>query len=239
MSRYKPPFVSQFDGGSKWDGYNCGYTSLALAIDKATEGARRPGPNSLRRAAGDTVLDPATVGSTLTELQKAADLLAPGTVRTFGLKSERFFWRMKRGRGAVVNIEAGVLPRRYRGSKIKDFEGLHSIYFSHVNRDGLRVLVYDPGDTKPRWMPIEVFVAAAVAYRDDGRIWGLETVLPREPDPEPLPEPPPINPVPDQPEVEQPEETDPQRDALDLLEDAEELIAEAREILEPVEETDR
>jgi hypothetical protein len=227
MPRYKPPFVSQFDGGSKWDGYNCGYTSLALAIDKATEGSRRPGPNSLRRLAGDAALDPEEVGSTLTELQTAADKAAPGTVRTFGLRSERFLWRMKRGRGAVVNIEAGALPRRYRGSQIKDFKGLHSVYFSHVNRDGLRALIYDPGDTKPRWVPLDEFLEAARAYRDDERIWGLETVLPKD-DPEPLPEPPPMNPVPEEPEPQQPEEPDALRDAIDAIEDADESLDAAR-----------
>jgi hypothetical protein len=152
---YHPKFLSQFGWHTVFDSVNCTCTSAAVWLDAVTYGGTQVTPPDIRAAQSDQ--------SGGISLSDAADALA-----TYGQTLHVHtgsFGSFSTALDAGPVIMAGLysqIPRQYNSDL--QFLGGHSMLALCFSDSKKAILVYDPLNTAPIWMPTGVVRAYMEAF---------------------------------------------------------------------------
>lgn len=161
---YKPRLVQQADG-SYFQWANCTCASAATAIDRHTLGAIRTSGAHMRncqydRSGGTDLMDMKLAWSRC--YSKYLDVRLKITWNTF-------IASVRAGRGAIVLGWYAELPSRYRAQSSASFG--HAIYINEIRPTDGALLMYDPLNYRPIWVPQIYIKRFAGAMRiPNGRI---------------------------------------------------------------------
>lgn len=158
MAIYRPRLVKQ-DDGSRWQWENCTCASAATAIDRHTLGRIRTTGAKMRLCQNDRV------GGTDLMDMKYAWSHCYGQYLDVHLKISwrTFIAGIKAGRGAIVLGWYSEIPRKYRGQDRAYFG--HAVYINEVRPSDGALLLYDPLNEKPVWIPQIYIKRFAGAFR--------------------------------------------------------------------------
>ena len=212
MTAYEPRFQSQLGRGPT-DTTDCGVRSTQMAIDWATNGARRPRPEELRTRMGvtDGGTSPADWVEAIESYDTAEELdgkfehLSASDVTDSPTAWQRVASHIAAGRGAVLAVDYRIY-RRLMPAKAGSatFNGNHAIFFLGCRKraTGTQFLAWDPLNdgrragipSGPVWVDSAKVRAACERVNQKGTVYGVlvwrgapvET-KPEVPTPEPEP----------------------------------------------------
>lgn len=170
--------VYQLDG-SRFQGFNCGPSSDAVFVRRATHGSRRPSARGIRTRTGDT-----SGGVNLRQLHSVN--VVDFHIR--GVLYQPIDWDMlmdhaRNDRGFILSIWYGVLQSTSHDCFRGKFKDNHDIFVNHLTRYG-NLRYFDPGaDGRYRgcphgWQSIKPAVLRQAAGKLDLSGLGTEAYRP-------------------------------------------------------------
>jgi hypothetical protein len=146
MARYRPKFISQFGWGTRFDDENCCATAAAIMLDRQTEGAKTTTPPHIR-----SLIDSPNKSGGLSQTD-AADALKRGWDEKLinPLPYEpwsQFLSMFREGRGAILFGDCSYKRGKMNcPGPVGELPPNHALYCQEDDKDGERILTYDPAD---------------------------------------------------------------------------------------------
>lgn len=148
MTFYRPVLVRQADG-STFQWFNCTMASAAMALDRATEGAKKSTGAKMR-----SCQDNQSGGTTLEDAKTALERCYGQTLDNhYGLSWATFIAALKFGHGAIIQGWYSYFGS-YASQINRSFN--HAVFCNEVSADGSTLLIYDPLAIAAKWIPVSV-----------------------------------------------------------------------------------
>jgi len=153
---YQPGQERQIKPGDKRGRWNCGPTTGAVFIDRATLGGVMVDAADVRLASDEPIPDPDNPGPSpgLNIKQLAAAIRTFGVEVTLGRPTDTFddvLDRLREGRCVTIS---GVGAALGKDTCQPGFTGGHAIFLNNLSTSGVSILTYNPLCPNYRWLPV-------------------------------------------------------------------------------------